>query len=89
MRKKRLQRDVKNADANYAMSLVALRKTEVENDNKKLIDYIKQTKTFVDASLAANANNAKANYLSGKWHYELMHSGWIKKGPVKKLCWYS
>lgn len=74
------------SNANYAMSLVELKKTETEDDNKKLIDEIKQMKTFADASLAADANNAKANFLCGMWHYNMIKLSWIKKGPIKSFC---
>src|SRR5947208_3158492 len=72
-------KDSTNSDACYAMALVATRLTEVEDENKKLNEYIRQIKIYSDKALAANANNAKANYIMGKWHFELTHSNWIKK----------
>lgn len=75
-----------SSDANYVMSLVAFKKTEVEDDSKKLIDEIKQMKTYADASLAADANNAKSNFINGMWHYNMIKSGWIKKSPIKSFC---
>lgn len=81
-----LDMDKQNAsNANYVWSLVAFKKTEVEDDNKKLIDDIKQMKKYADWSLA-DANNAKANFLSGMWHYNLIKLNWIKKAPIKNFC---
>jgi hypothetical protein len=79
------EKDSSNTHACYAKALVATRMSEIEDDNKKLIEDIKQIKIFSDKALAANANNAKANYLLGKWHFELIHSGWLKKSAVKNF----
>jgi hypothetical protein len=76
-------KDSTNPDACYAMSLVALRMSQVEDDSKKLIEQIKRMKIYSDKALAANPNHAKANYVLGMWHFELIRSGWIKKQPVK------
>jgi predicted Zn-dependent protease len=78
-------KDSTNSDASYAKALVAIRMSEIENDNKKLNDYIRQIKIYSDKALAANANNAKANYILGKWHFELVHSNWIKKPAMKNF----
>jgi hypothetical protein len=78
-------KDSTNSDACYAKALVATRMSEIEGDNKKLNDYIRQIKIYSDKALAANANNAKANYILGKWHFELIHSNWIKKPAMKNF----
>ncbi len=78
-------KDSANSDACYAMALVYHKMIELDPDNKKLIDNIRQIKIYSDKSLAANANNAKANYLLGMWHFELIHSGWLKKQGVKSF----
>lgn len=72
-----------NADACYAMALVAAKKTETDDDNKKVIEDVKQIKTYSDQSLAINAVNAKANYILGKWHFELIRLSWLKRAAVK------
>ena len=74
-----------NSDACYAVALVAYKMNELDPDNKKLVDNIKQIKIYCDRSLAANTNNAKANHLLGLWHFELIRSNWIKKQPVKNF----
>ena len=78
-------KDSANADACYAKALVAAKFAMMEDDNKKLIPYIKQVKIYADKALAANPNQAKANYILGKWHFELIKSGWLKKAPVKNF----
>ena len=74
-----------NAEANYAVALVAGKMTEVETDNKKIVEYVRQTKVSVDKALAINPNYAKANYTLGKWHYEMINLSWVKKAAVKTL----
>jgi len=78
-------KDSSNSDACYARALVATRMGAIEDDNKKLVENIKEIKTFSDKALAANTNNAKANYILGMWHFELIRSNWIKKQPVKNF----
>lgn len=77
--------DSLNAGACYVKALVATKMSETENDNKKLAEYIKVIKIFSDKSLAINPGYAKANYLLGKWHFELIHSGWLKKQSIKSF----
>ena len=78
-------KDSMNADACYVKALVATKMSELDDDNKKLAEDIKQIKIFSDKVLAANPNHAKANYILGKWHFELIHSSWIKKSAVKNF----
>jgi len=75
--------DAHNADACYAMALVAAKKTETDDDNKKIIEEVKQIKIFADQALAINTNHAKANYILGKWHFELIRLSWIKRAAIK------
>lgn len=83
--KKAYQQSSNNADACYAMALAATRKTEVEGDNKNLIEDVNQIKIYADKALAINSNHAKANYILGKWHFELIHSSWLKRSEIKKF----
>ena len=75
--------DPKNADACYAMALVGAKKTETDDDNKKVIEDVKQIKIYADQSLAINPNHAKSNYILGKWHFELIRLSWIKRAAIK------
>ncbi|RFM27114.1 hypothetical protein [Deminuibacter soli] len=74
-----------SASANYAMALACGKMTEVETENKKTVAYVKQIKQYADKSIAANPNFGKANYVEGKWHFEMINLSWIKKTAVKAL----
>ena len=75
--------DANNADANYVMAFSIMKMAEVETDNKRIAPLIHDTKTYIDKSLHANPAFAKTNNILGKWHYEMLHSSWIKKPGVK------
>jgi hypothetical protein len=75
--------DSKNADACYAMALVAAKKTETDDDNKKVLEDVKQIKIYADQALAINPNHAKGNYILGKWHFELIRLSWLKRAAIK------
>lgn len=78
-------RDSTNTDACYAVALANYNMIELDPENKKLVEYIKQVKIYGDKALAANDKNAKANYIMGMWHFELIRSNWIKKPAVKNF----
>jgi len=77
------QQNPSNADACYAMALVAGKMTEVEDDNRRTIEQVKNIKIYADKALAIDANHAKANYVLGKWHFELIRLSWLKRAAVK------
>jgi hypothetical protein len=77
--------DSNSADANYAMAMASGKMTEVETENKKLIAYVKDVKTYADKALAINPDHAKANYIMGRWHYEMATLSGLKKAAVKVL----
>lgn len=77
------QADSNQADASYAMSMVAGKMTDVESENKKIVAYVKDVKFYADRALSINPNHAKANYTLGKWHYEMANLSGIKKVAVK------
>lgn len=78
-------KDSANADACYAMALVAIKMTSITDENKKLAIYIKDIKIYSDKALANNPKKAEANYILGKWHFELIHSSWLKKPGIKNF----
>jgi hypothetical protein len=80
---KALALDSNNADANYVRSVVAGRLTDVESENKKIIEHVRDSKEYADRALALNANHGKANYAVGKWHFEMINIGWAKRAAVK------
>ncbi|HEY1018113.1 MAG TPA: tetratricopeptide repeat protein [Sediminibacterium sp.] len=77
------QADSNQADAAYAMAMVAGKMTDVETENKKIVAYVKDVKLYADRALSINPNHARANYTLGKWHYEMANLSGIKKVAVK------
>jgi tetratricopeptide (TPR) repeat protein len=82
---KALAVDSSSVDANYIRALAALKLTEVETENKKLVAHIKDSRTFADKALSINPNHAKANYVLGKWNFDMVNMQWAKKAAVKVL----
>ncbi len=72
-----------SADANYVMSVVSAKLTEVETENKKIIENVKNIKAYADKALAINPNHAKANFSLGKWHFEMVQLSWVKRVAAK------
>jgi tetratricopeptide (TPR) repeat protein len=77
--------DSTQPDAGYAMSLANWKMTEIEPENKKIVAYARDMKLYADKALAINANHAKANYMLGKWNYEMTRLSGIKKALVKMV----
>lgn len=80
---KALELNPNSADVNYVMSIVSGRMTEVETENKKIIEYVKDIRVYADKALSINPNHARANYALGKWHFEIVQLSWVKKMAVK------
>jgi len=72
-----------SADALYAQALTYAKLSSIEDENKKIIEDVKQMKFYADKAVAANPNNAMANYIEGKWHYEMLALNWFKKAALK------
>jgi len=64
--------DSNSADANYAMSLSEDKLLGIEKDNKKIIALQKDVKMYSDKALAANPQHGRANYIQGKWNYDIV-----------------
>jgi hypothetical protein len=79
------QADSTSADACYAMAMASGKMTDVETENKKMVGYVRDIKFYADKALAINPNHARANYVLGKWNYELANLSGIKKAAVKIL----
>ncbi|MBX2931794.1 MAG: hypothetical protein KF781_07615 [Chitinophagaceae bacterium] len=75
--------DSNSADANYITALVYSKMTDIEKENKKISANIKATKLYVDKALHLNNNHAKADYLIGNWHFEMVNLAGVKKTAVK------
>lgn len=82
---KALAVDTNSADAYYIRALAAGRLAEVETENKKIAANIKEVRTYVDKALSINPNHAKANYVLGKWHFDMVSTPWAKKAAFKVL----
>jgi tetratricopeptide (TPR) repeat protein len=82
---KALAIDSNSADANYIRALAAVKLTEVETENKKMLANIKDVRTYTDKALSINPNHAKANYVLGKWNFDMVSMPWAKKAAVKVL----
>ncbi len=77
--------DSNNANSYYLLSLVSGKMTEVETENKKKVAYVRDIKVYADKALQINPNHALANFIEGKWHYEMVTLNWAKKLAVKTL----
>jgi tetratricopeptide (TPR) repeat protein len=77
--------DSTNANSYYLLSLSSGRMTEVEDENKKKVAYVRDIKVYADKALQINPNHALANFIEGKWHYEMLTLNWSKKLAVKAL----
>jgi len=77
--------DSNSADAYYVRAVAAGKLTEVETENKKLVEDVKDIKTNADKALSINPNHGKANYILGKWNFEVLTLSWAKKAAVKVL----
>jgi len=75
----------KNADAAYVMSLTQAKLADIQPDNKKLIECVRNSKIYADQALAINPTHAKANFTVGKWHMEMANLNLVKKAAVKLM----
>ena len=80
-----IKADANSVDANYAMATASGKMTEVETENKKIVAYVSDTKSYADKAIAINPNFGKAYFVLGRWHYEMVNLSGIKKAAVKLL----
>ncbi len=78
-----LASNAKNADAYYAQALAYANLSQTEEENKQVIEDVKQIKLNADKGLAINSGHALLNYMEGKWHYEMLDLNWLKKAALK------
>jgi len=74
-----------SADAYYALALASGKMTEVETENKKIVEFVKEIKVNADKALSINSNHGMANFIEGKWHYEMVTLNWAKKLATRTL----
>lgn len=77
--------DSNSADAYYVRALAAGKLTEIETENKKLVANVRDIKTNADRALSINPNHGRANYVLGKWNFEVLTLSWAKRAAVKVL----
>ena len=75
----------KNAEAAYVMALTQAKLSDIQPDNKKLIECVRNSKIYADEALAINPGHAKANFTLGKWHMEMANLNLVKKAAVKLM----
>jgi len=75
----------KNAEAAYVMALTQAKLADIQPDNKKLIECVRNSKIYADQALAINPMHAKANFTVGKWHMEMANLNFVKKAAVKVM----
>jgi len=83
--KRALLVDNNNADANCAVAMVSGKLTEVETDNKKIVAFVRDVKVYANKALTINPNHAKANFIEGRWHYEMVTLNTLKRAAAKVL----
>ena len=74
-----------SANSFYLLALASGRMTDVEEDNKKKIAFVRDSKLYADKALSINPNYGRANFIEGKWHYEMVTLNWAKKIAIKAL----
>jgi tetratricopeptide (TPR) repeat protein len=74
-----------SSDANYVRAVAAIKLSEVETENKKLVADIKDVKVYADKALSIDPNHGKANYVLGKWNFDMSTFSWAKKTAIKVL----
>ena len=77
--------DSNSADANYAMALVIDKSIELETKNEKILEMERQVKTFTNKALSLNPNHARANFLDGKWNFDMLNISLVKRAEAKIL----
>ncbi len=45
-----------------------------------MVAHLNDVRTYVDKALYINPNHAKANYVLGKWNFDMVSMPWAKKG---------
>ncbi|MFN4007059.1 MAG: hypothetical protein ACK4HE_06065 [Chitinophagaceae bacterium] len=77
--------DSTSADAWYVLAMASGKMTEVAENNKQTVAYVKDIYTYASKALAINPNHSKANYVMGKWHLSMVTLNFVKKAAVKAL----
>ena len=77
--------DSTSADAYCAMAMSCGKLAMVETENKKMAAFVRDIKHNADKALKLNPNHAMANYIVGKWNYEISMLNFAKRAAIKTL----
>lgn len=77
--------DSNRVESNYIMAMASGKMTEIESDNKKVISYVRDIKEYAERAVKINPNFGKAQYVLGKWHYEMYILSAFKKAAVRLM----
>ena len=77
--------DSNNVDAIYAKGFALLKVIATEQENKKIAALEKEVYVFAAKALAINPNHGRANFLMGKWNFDLVTTAWTKKTALNVL----
>ncbi len=72
-------------ETNYVMAMASGKMTDFESDNKKVVGYVRDIKDYAERAIKINPNYGKAQYVLGKWHYEMYILSGFKKAAVKLM----
>jgi hypothetical protein len=77
--------DTGNADGYYLLSLAAWKMSIVEEENKKAAEHLRNWKEYADKAIATDPRHAKATFLLGKWHFDMVKASLVKKAAAKAI----
>ena len=77
--------DSNRVEPNYVMAMASGKMTDFESDNKKVVGYVRDIKDYAERAILINPNYGKAQYVLGKWHYEMYILSGFKKAAVKLM----
>jgi tetratricopeptide (TPR) repeat protein len=80
-----LRIDSNNADALTAMAQAARNFAETEEKKDKATDYLRKWHGWTVKALVKDSVHAKASYLLGRWHLEVLTQGGFRKATGKLL----
>jgi tetratricopeptide (TPR) repeat protein len=73
-----------DAEANFAMG-IAMGNMALVSSGKEKVQYVRDIRKYGEAALAANPNFARAQYLLGKWNFEVTSLNFAEKAMIKML----
>jgi tetratricopeptide (TPR) repeat protein len=77
--------DSTNPDVYYVKALACSKMATIESENKKLFEWIREVKQYAEQALRLNANHAKANFIAGKWQFDISLMNSAKRMAAKSL----